>query len=338
MTVPVVNSQCPQRAIQALVTEARRLLRPRGVLAIADNNPRRGCLFRLHLCLVAELFPDGFLRQKPLRFVSATRRADVVCAAQVSCHPKPAASTLCSDEVHRTVSFGRLPAIIAVLLSLIAFSTEHCICDGINVPTTWQVDGRVLQLRCGGVHARGWLRQRADSGVRSASSRSARAGSMTGSRLCFGPHRTASPGVLPLLVISRISSAQVGSFPCVELVRTLRSCSRKRLGFLECCLKAPRSTHESMMHKRRVHRRKRAGAPPLWQPWSEDTGIPLQRRTCMIRGTPARGMPADQRGVKLVLVVVPAGQRCRGCRNDSDLELFDVQARPAQTYALQGQH
>jgi hypothetical protein len=49
-------------------------------------------------------------------------------------------------------------------------------------------------------------------------------------------------------------------------------------------------------------------------------------------------MPADQRGVKLVLVVVPAGQRCRGCRNDSDLELFDVQARPAQTYALQGQH
>ena len=32
--------QCPQSAIRALVTEAKRLLGPSGVLAIIDNNPR----------------------------------------------------------------------------------------------------------------------------------------------------------------------------------------------------------------------------------------------------------------------------------------------------------
>lgn len=36
-----VIHECRPFAIRALIAEARRLLRPRGVLLLADNNPRR---------------------------------------------------------------------------------------------------------------------------------------------------------------------------------------------------------------------------------------------------------------------------------------------------------
>ncbi len=36
-----VIHECRPHAIRALIAEARRLLRPRGVLLLADNNPRR---------------------------------------------------------------------------------------------------------------------------------------------------------------------------------------------------------------------------------------------------------------------------------------------------------
>ena len=36
-----VIHECRPGAIRALIAEARRLLRPRGVLLLADNNPRR---------------------------------------------------------------------------------------------------------------------------------------------------------------------------------------------------------------------------------------------------------------------------------------------------------
>lgn len=35
-----VIHECPPSAIRALIAEARRLLRPGGVLMLADNNPR----------------------------------------------------------------------------------------------------------------------------------------------------------------------------------------------------------------------------------------------------------------------------------------------------------
>lgn len=40
VTASFVIHECPPAAISALIAEARRLLRPGGVLMLADNNPR----------------------------------------------------------------------------------------------------------------------------------------------------------------------------------------------------------------------------------------------------------------------------------------------------------
>jgi ubiquinone/menaquinone biosynthesis C-methylase UbiE len=42
VTASFVIHECPPHAIRALIAEARRLLRPGGVLMLADNNPRFG--------------------------------------------------------------------------------------------------------------------------------------------------------------------------------------------------------------------------------------------------------------------------------------------------------
>jgi SAM-dependent methyltransferase len=38
--VQYIAHECPQAAIRAFIAEARRVLRPGGVIAIVDNNPR----------------------------------------------------------------------------------------------------------------------------------------------------------------------------------------------------------------------------------------------------------------------------------------------------------
>ena len=40
VTATFVVHECPPSAIRGLIAEARRLLRPGGVLMLADNNPR----------------------------------------------------------------------------------------------------------------------------------------------------------------------------------------------------------------------------------------------------------------------------------------------------------
>lgn len=42
MTLQFVIHECPPAAIGALVAEARRVLRPGGVLLLSDNDPRCG--------------------------------------------------------------------------------------------------------------------------------------------------------------------------------------------------------------------------------------------------------------------------------------------------------
>ena len=42
VTATFVVHECPPSAIRGLIAEARRLLRPGGVLMLADNNPRWG--------------------------------------------------------------------------------------------------------------------------------------------------------------------------------------------------------------------------------------------------------------------------------------------------------
>jgi SAM-dependent methyltransferase len=42
VTLQFVIHECPPAAIGALVAEARRLLRPGGVLLLSDNDPRCG--------------------------------------------------------------------------------------------------------------------------------------------------------------------------------------------------------------------------------------------------------------------------------------------------------
>ena len=40
VTASFVIHECPPHAIRGLIREARRLLRPKGILMLADNNPK----------------------------------------------------------------------------------------------------------------------------------------------------------------------------------------------------------------------------------------------------------------------------------------------------------
>ena len=104
------------------MTEARRLLRPRGVLAIVDNDPRytptaRGRC-RIHECHAIGSQPTagsciGYL-PSPMIVAHATStwkatRGSLAAAAQVAGHPEPATGAFHPHEVHRAVR----PAMVA---------------------------------------------------------------------------------------------------------------------------------------------------------------------------------------------------------------------------------